>query len=78
MVYLEYCRIDFLWFVQVSWNVLGSEFRSEVEASEGVITFSSGVRETDLVIRLRDDNVSLNLLSSISSLSQSPPVARVH
>ena len=48
--------------MQVSWSVRESNFRDEVEASQGIITFSSGVRETDLVIRLRDDNVSRYLI----------------
>lgn len=48
--------------MQVSWSVRENNFRDEVEASQGTITFSSGVRETDLVIRLRDDNVSRYLI----------------
>lgn len=60
--------------MQVSWSVRENNFRGEVEASQGIITFSSGVRETDLVIRLRDDNVSryliiLHLLSFIMSFN---------
>ena len=60
--------------MQVSWSVRESNFRDEVEASQGMITFSSGVRETDLVIRLRDDNVSryiimFHLLSFIISFN---------
>ena len=61
--------------MQVSWSVRENNFRDEVEASQGIITFSSGVRETDLVIRLRDDNVSryliiLHLLSFIISFNR--------
>ena len=48
--------------MQVSWSVRENNFRDEVEASQGIITFSSGVRETDLVIRLREDNVSRYLI----------------
>ena len=60
--------------MQVSWSVRENNFRDEVEASQGIITFSSGVRETDLVIRLLDDNVSryliiLHLLSFIISFN---------
>ena len=65
--------------MQVSWSVRENNFRDEVEASQGIITFSSGVRETDLVIGLRDDNVSryliiLHLLSFIISFNR--PFAR--
>ena len=72
-------NFDIFQLVQVSWSVRESNFRDEVEASQGIITFSSGVRETDLVIRLRDDNVSryliiLHLLSFIISFNR--PFAR--
>lgn len=43
---------------QVSWSVRESDFRSQVVAPEGIITFGSGVREQDLVIRLINDGVS--------------------
>ena len=43
---------------QVSWSVRESDFRSQVVTPEGIITFGSGVREQDLVIRLINDGVS--------------------
>lgn len=42
----------------MSWSVRESEFRGEVEQSEGIITFANGVQQQDLVIRLKNDDVS--------------------
>ena len=42
----------------MSWSVRESQFRSEVEESEGRITFANGVQQQDLVIRLKNDVVS--------------------
>ena len=42
----------------MSWSVRENEFRGELEESAGRITFAGGVRERDLVIRLKDDSVS--------------------
>ncbi|XP_048584248.1 adhesion G-protein coupled receptor V1 isoform X2 [Nematostella vectensis] len=40
----------------VLWHVREAEKRPELVAAEGTITFSPGVREVDLVIRLNQDN----------------------
>ena len=42
----------------MSWTVRENAVRGELEESEGIITFASGVRERDLVIRLKNDGVS--------------------
>ena len=42
----------------MTWSVREIEFRSEVEESEGIITFADGVQQQDLVISLKDDDVS--------------------
>lgn len=43
----------------MSWSVRESAFRGEVEAAEGRITFASGVRQRDLEIRLKNDEVTV-------------------
>lgn len=47
-----------LFFFQVSWNIVEGAFRGEVEPSQGIITFAPGESEKDLIIRLKNDNVS--------------------
>lgn len=48
-----------VFFSQVSWNISESAFIGEVEPSQGIITFAPGEDEKDLIIRLKNDNVSL-------------------
>mgnify|MGYP000170455592 FL=1 len=48
----------YIFFFQVSWNIVESAFRGEVEPSQGIITFAPGESEKDLIIRLKNDNVS--------------------
>lgn len=44
---------------KVSWSVRESEFRDQVEASEGRVRFASGVQQQDLVITMKNDAVSI-------------------
>ena len=43
----------------VSWSVRESEFRDQVEASEGRVRFASGVQQQDFVITMKNDAVSI-------------------
>ncbi|PFX17387.1 G-protein coupled receptor 98 [Stylophora pistillata] len=43
--------------VQVSWSVRESEFRDQVEASEGRVKFASGAQQQDLVVTLKNDAI---------------------
>ncbi|XP_015763361.1 PREDICTED: G-protein coupled receptor 98-like [Acropora digitifera] len=53
---LRVARTNSFGQVQVSWNIVESAFRGEVEPSQGIITFAPGESEKDLIIRLKNDN----------------------
>ena len=47
-----------LWFgVQVVWRVRESAMRNQVKEAEGIVTFGPGIKNADLTINLRKDQV---------------------